>query len=291
MKKTKITLGKTLRIHKRCLALIRQAEPKLIPCMFCSSLVRAVLPYVIIFLSARILTELSGLRRPEELWKWVWLTIGCTAGGTVLKGGLEHLEQVYRERYEVQINTLFPKKFLTMDYADMDKAETHDLYSQIMQNENWFGWGVGILVTNLQKATEGFFGILSAAVLTYRFFIQKIPGSTMSFLNHPWLMAGIFILLVLGTCLGPVCENQSQKYWAKSDEECRMGNRIYNHFGFLHMDQKRAMDMRIYHQSELADRYLAENKAFSNQGKLGRYAKGPMGLWNALGKSIDVVMI
>ena len=38
-------------------------------------------------------------------------------------------------------DSLYTEKFLRMDYADCDRQETRDLFSQIRQNADWSGWG------------------------------------------------------------------------------------------------------------------------------------------------------
>ena len=107
-----------------------------------SSITEAITPYVTIFFSARIINELAGNRRPEELTKWVILTLSCTAICALLQGIFSrwaNYEKASASRLDSQI---YMKKMLALDYADIDRQAVFDLYSQIRQNDQWTGWGI-----------------------------------------------------------------------------------------------------------------------------------------------------
>ena len=57
------------------------------------------------------------------------------------------------------------------------------------------------------------------------------------------------------------------------------------------MDRKRAADLRIYEQQEnVCNEYLSHNNSFSADSSLAHWAKGPMGLWMALSRSISAAL-
>ena len=60
-----------LAVHKRGLRELHKVSPKLFPVMTLSAVVSAVIPYVTVYFSAKILTELALLRRTDVLWQWV----------------------------------------------------------------------------------------------------------------------------------------------------------------------------------------------------------------------------
>ncbi|MBQ8359686.1 MAG: hypothetical protein IJX37_07250, partial [Oscillospiraceae bacterium] len=60
---------------------LHRVSPSLFPVITFSAIVSALIPYVTVFFSAQILTELTLLRRAAVLWKWV-------AGGVAATGGL-----------------------------------------------------------------------------------------------------------------------------------------------------------------------------------------------------------
>ena len=82
---------------------------------------------------------------------------------------------------------LYTEKFLRMDYADCDRQETRDLFSQIRQNADWSGWGFAHLKLYYTQAVQGITGILGAAALTVSLFTRQVPTSAgkLTALNHP----------------------------------------------------------------------------------------------------------
>lgn len=69
----------------RAIRMLHGVTPQFFPIVTLNAIVKAVLPYATVFLSARILTELATLRRPNVLWKWVIVSILATALLSVLR--------------------------------------------------------------------------------------------------------------------------------------------------------------------------------------------------------------
>ena len=62
-----ISFRETLLLHARGIKELGKILPQLLPSLGCQAAAAALTPYVLIFFSARILTELSVARRPEEI--------------------------------------------------------------------------------------------------------------------------------------------------------------------------------------------------------------------------------
>lgn len=90
---------------------------------------------------------------------------------------LERWKNVRGELLDRQKEVLYTEKFLRMDYADCDRQETRDLFSQIRQNADWSGWGFAHLKLYYTQAVQGITGILGAAALTVSLFTRQVPTS------------------------------------------------------------------------------------------------------------------
>lgn len=134
----------------------------------------------------RLVDELSTLRRPEILAKWVLWIVAVSAAAELLKAVLERWKNVRSELLDRQKEVLYTEKFLRMDYADCDRQETRDLFSQIRQNADWSGWGFAHLKLYYTQAVQGITGILGAAALTVSLFTRQVPTSAgkLTALNH-----------------------------------------------------------------------------------------------------------
>lgn len=272
-KPDQISISETFAIHIRAMKDMRCAAPGCFLSFVLCAIVKALSPYATIWLSARLINELASLRRPEILGKWVLLIVTVTAATGLLKAVLERWQNIKDELFYKQYHALYAEKFLSMDYADCDKQETRDLFTQIQQSTNWGGWGFTYLKMYISDGVEGITGIVGAIALTVSLFTLKVPESagTLAVLNNPMFIVGILLLILGFTFLSPVLSNKANSIWADLAEESRFGNRLFSHFGFVETGNKeKDMDCRMYRQIELAEHYSTSVNIF---GVGSRYAK------------------
>ena len=280
-KKEKIDFKEAFSLHIRSYKDINQYCPGLLLSYVLYSVVSAVTPYVTVYLSAQIINELAGARRTENLWFWVWVTIGAEAILALLKAILLRWKNTkLRERK----NKIYVDKILAMDYADVDKQENRDLLAQIQQNEMWNGWGYYEAMWILQHTVNAVSGILGAITLTVSLFTIPVPekAGMLTVLNHPGFLVGLVIMMAIVTVIGPVCSSITNEATAKLAEKARLGNRIFGAFGFMCWEQNKAMDLRMYKQHEIAEHYMKQSKSFGTGSAYAKLFSGKIGVMNAL---------
>lgn len=291
VKSEKATLRETCRLHLRALGDMRRWCPGLFAAIALHSLVSALSPYVTVYLSARILNELAGQRRPEVLRTLVLTTLLSAAALTLLTGILLRWKNTVEEKYRIRKSGIFTNKMMSMDFADVDKTETTDLLSQIRQNENWNGWGLWRLIPRFTELTGSVFSILGAVALTVSLFTLPVrTDGPLKVLNHPAFAAALVLILLAAAGIGSLCKNRAAFYWADSAEEARLGNRLFGAFGFLSMEANRAADFRMYNQQVICRHYMTQDTTFGKNGTIAKKARGPMGAFSALGSGISAVL-
>ena len=263
MKKTdQATIRDTIAIHLRAVGDVNRVAPGFLFVSVICSAVEALSPYATIWLSAQLINELASARRPDVLGKWVILIIAVTAAVSLLNAVLDRWKDVKDALFYKQYNILFADKFLRMDFADSDKQETRDLFTQIQQSANWGGWGFNYINMYVCWGVEAIFGILGAAALTVSLFTQNVPetAGALTVLNHPLFLVGILAVLLAVAMIGPALSSKASSVWAGLAEESRLGNRLFSHFGFyITADKEKAMDLRMYRQIDLAEHYSSVN--------------------------------
>ena len=106
------------------------------------SVFTALSPYVTIWLSARIIDELAGQRRPEVLLTLVLAELFSAAVLAFISGVLKRWKNIEGDCSYRKNDRIYMDKMFDMDFADMDSQRTFDLFSRIRQNQNWTGWGL-----------------------------------------------------------------------------------------------------------------------------------------------------
>ena len=288
-----ISLPETFAIHRRAAHDMRLVAPGCFaPFILCAA-AKAASPYAVIWLSARLIDELSTLRRPETLGRWVLWIVTVSAAAELLKAVLERWKNVQSELFNRQEEVLYTEKFLQMDYSDCDSQKTRDLFSQIQQNTNWSGWGFSHLKMYCTQTVQGITGILGAAVLTVSLFTQKVPSSAgrLTILNHPLFLAGLLLLIVAFTCLGPVLVGRANSVWNTLAEKVRFGNRLFSYFAFLQPGKKEEdMDRRMYRQSELAEHYVSTVNIFGVGSPVAKASQTIVGPSKALAAALSALL-
>lgn len=266
--------------------------PEAFVSLLLSSVVKAVTPYVTIFLSARIIDELSGARRPDQLLRWVVLTLACMAACALLQGVFTRWSNYAKGCAGQLDDQLYMDKMVALDYADVDRQAVFDLYAQIRQNENWSGWGLPKAISFFEFFVTAVVQILGGVGLSVSLFLSPVPaGSGLAFLNHPLSAAAILGLMLLAAVVSPLCANRANRYWTDHAATVRLANRILSFYPMVGMDRNRAADVRIYKQHEnVCEPYLDQNDNFAPDSCISRIARGPMGLLNALSQCVTVVL-
>ncbi len=291
-KKTdRLSVRETLRLHWRAAREIEKYCPGVAPSGILYGMVKAISPYATIWFSAQFLNELAGPRRTDMLLQWMLLTIGVTA----LMQLLTHLTGCWKQsmalKFGIRWYNIFTDKFFSMDFADMDKQETMDLYAQVYQSTNWAGWGFPYLPVYYERVVEGLTGALSAIVLMVGLFTSKVPGSAgaLALLNEPVFLLAVFALLALITVLGTWAAAYGNSLWAGDSEAARFGNRLFMHFICVGYDVTSHADFRMNAQVNLADFYGKTACTFGFHGEHGKLTRGPISLSSAAAEAITAL--
>ena len=280
------------KLNLRAWGIWQKLCPQVFVSILLSSVVKAVTPYVTIFLSARIIDELSGARRPDQLLRWVVLTLACTAACALLQGVLTRWSNYAKGCAGQLDDQLYMDKMVALDYADVDRQAVFDLYAQIRQNENWAGWGIRKTISYFESFVTAVVQVLGGVGLSVSLFLSPIPaGSGLAFLNHPLSAAAILGLMLLAAVVSPLCANRASRYWTDYAATVRQTNRILGFYPVLGMHRSRAADVRIYKQYEnVCGPYLDQSNDFAPGSYISRLARGPMGLLNALSQCVSVAL-
>ena len=289
--KEKTTLRRAAAVHLRAIRQLHRVTPQHFPVLTLYCLFGAITPYVTVFFSARVLTELATLRRAEILWRWVLAGVLCTGFAAVAKAALHRRCNTLLNDLYGRKEMLFVHKIFRLDYSELDKQENHDLREQIKQNEQWSGWGLMRVHEIYSGAVTGLLGLFSGAALTVSLFTAPVPNSAgwLVVLNDPIfalvLAAGILIISILAGRLSA----RAMQCWGDFSEEATFGNRRFAHFGFLGRDKQRAIDIRMNDQQRLVRAYWSGGSVFGVHGVFAKAPRGKMGVYASLGVCITTL--
>ena len=291
--KKKMNFSRIVSAHLRGMKELHKVSHQLFPTLILCSVLKGIIPYVTVFFSAQILTELSEACRADILWKWVVASVAVVGVLSALKSITQHRYGALFADVWGRKEILFCRKSFSMDYADIDNQTIRDKRTQLFQNDNWAGWGFGQIMQITEDVVETIVGIAGGITLTVSLFTAVVPanGGNLIVLNNP-----IFVLLIaamlLSICFisGKLSEKVVVLYSSASDK-ARFGNRVFSAFGFIGMNKSRAVDIRMYEQETIVAHYWKENNnVFGADGYMGDMAKGKMGILGGFSASIATLI-
>lgn len=288
-----ITLKEAFSLNCRAFFLLRERCPGLWLSTLLSSVMLSVTPYIGIWISARLLNELAGARDPKTLRNLALAALLSTALLTLINSILSRYKNYCGAPFWNQVQKTYRDKMLDLDFQSMDDQNTHELFSRIMQQHQWNGWGLTKMPGHLENLIHCLTGITGAAALTVSLFTLPVPSSAgaLTLLNHPLTVSGTALLLTAVTVLAPLCHAKADGAIAAQSSLHMTGNRIFSYYGHVAVSERtRAMDIRMYNQQEIFRHRLRQGVKFGVPGgDLARAAAGRIGLLHALGSALSML--
>ncbi len=271
-------------LYKRAISLWRQRARGLFLFTGLHAVVKAANPYCALYFTARLLNEIAGLRRKEELFKWVIVILTVTVLLSLLQAVLFRAKMAYESVQWNYTVVIYAAKILNLDFCTLDDPRTYELLSQIRQAEDWAGHGLPRVYWHFGWILEELFKILGAVALSVSLFTMKVPESAgkLIVLNSP-VCIFILILCMLGIGLGnSALDKKVFSYVNQIAEEEKFGNRFLWWILDFGSNQKRAMDIRLYEQEKAGIACFQSYHAFDTMSPQAAVFKGLGGLLRAL---------
>ena len=141
--KKKVSSREAWRLHRRAAKLFYAERPALRAANWLFAAFKSLSPYVLIWLSAQIIGELTGARDVHRLTVLAVAAVAAASLLPLITAAFERWQTVLFDNYFYINQKIYAKKMLDMDFPRLDDPKTHDDLSQILQNENWSGYGLG----------------------------------------------------------------------------------------------------------------------------------------------------
>lgn len=287
----KINFLNSLNINIRVWSLVNRYNPYHFIVVTFYTIVNVAYPYINIYFSAKLITELSNGRNYERIKRLIVIILIVEVLLALLKGvllRLKNYENRITNKYKIKI---FNDKFLSMDYSDVDSQKNYELYTKSLQNEMFSGLGFNKAISLFEDFLNSFFVILGGVSLSYKLFLEKIPSNSPGeYLNNPLTGVVVFILLVVISYLSSHFLNKAETYWSSDADSGRLENRIFSFYGFAITERQRALDMRIYNQYDIC-KYFSSKNSYMKVSKVAKYAKKEMALYYIFSSTVSIMLM
>lgn len=251
-----MTLKENFKITARGFSYLFRLEKTYTVMMIISTALKSLMPYIPIFMSARIIDGLIEGRSIHYLTLDVILTVGLTFAlglAQSLTGRIKdyHLQMLYRNEAAA-----FADKTMEMDYIRVESVDTNLLRERI-KIESQTGYNLFYLYSSIEDAVANTVQIISSSAMSAALLMAE---------GVAWAGKILLVLmLALVAAINYYTIVQSQKIEHRLFGDCvqlnSIGNYLFEHFE----DYRSGMEIRLYKMEELVSAQVRKYKQDTNQ--------------------------
>lgn len=284
----KMKYHKALKLNLRAYKILWEKNSKLIISTVLVQITNSTIPYVGIYITARLINEIADNRNHETLIKLVLISMVSVAVTTLFSAVITRWSNYHSARMGYDCEKIYTDKLLSVDFSSIDDPYIHNLRSQIMNSNSIGGWGLSRVLGSINSIIASIASIIGAVILTTPLFIEKVPDDSgyLTIINNPMFITLLISIMIVITFIAPMCTSKAGSYWVKwAEDEGDKGNRFFEFFGFAGYNRSNALDIRMYRQDIIYDQTFINDEEFKNS-KISRNQRGPIGGFNALATAV-----
>ena len=116
---------------------INSIQPHLIFLLFSSAVIDAVLPFVGVFFTSKIITGIYNGEEAPYLVELAVTGVGIVLAGQILSGVIQYAREVKLSCFNELYNMKMGMKTMSLKYEDVESAEIHRKYQAIKEYQNF----------------------------------------------------------------------------------------------------------------------------------------------------------
>jgi ATP-binding cassette subfamily B protein len=223
------------------------------------SIATSLLPFINIWFSALILSELVGGQGRERL---IFLAALVVALNLILQCTSHLLKswKNYCEHLQPDLtHNMYTNKIFSMDYADAQNADIRKEFSELLSHQRSWGFGFRRLLYFYDEIIRGAVQLIVSAGLAFSLFTLRVPeGSSYAFLDSAWMYGLVGLVLCCLIFLAPYINTVGGKVWMNLADDNMQVNRMFDyHYARMLSPGEKAKDIRIYKQQKRIMRDVA----------------------------------
>ncbi len=252
---------KKLQTIFRGIRLIESLSPHFMLCCIGQAVLKALSPFINIYLSAVMINSLLGGQSMEHMLALVLLMVALNLACQGLGVLMDRLVSVRQNVLSTQYHWALNKKMMEFSYADVESHAVQALREKIRQMEQVNNMGLWNLVFPVRTVIQSVFSILFAFSIFFSVFFQKGGGSSGSVLTDffcsPWASAMLAVLILGNILVSLWTVSQSTKKVYDAYAGLVPLNQVYTYYLENYIDTYHSgKDIRLYHQGDLIRREM-----------------------------------
>ncbi len=251
---------------------MHRLEKRLIPTILAVATVTAVMPFVNIWFTSKIIDLLGFGTETSELVLYIGLAIGINFVLFFLNNYLTDVRIMFRSlMYNKELQNIALKLY-TIEYQKLEDGGFKELVHKHSEAQDRVISSFSQLNWLLREFLSGFITIAISVVLIVPLLKIGFKTTGNSYFEKPiLLLITIFFAIVVMIAIILVVALRMSKAWFKASDEYSRLDRIFYYFLNMFSDYKTGKEIRIYKEQELIEN-TATNKILTDGEKVLRKA-------------------
>lgn len=249
-----MTVRRRFAVTARGFRLLKIYCPGLVQGKAVYELINSLQPFVTVWLSARIINELSARQRIRNITIYVLSVILINFICSVVKNSINRVCREKESQMWKWFGKIFSDKQMSLDFEDLENAKIQHQKQEAEENLYMFGNGLAQLVWGTSGMVKACVNILVSLAMAGSLFLSRSGNSVID--NPVWIIVVLLCVFLggLSNSKATVKENQVFLKWC---QDSVWFNRTFQFFGReLYMNPEKAKDIRMYEQNFIAEKAL-----------------------------------
>lgn len=217
-------------------------------------LINSLQPFVTVWLSARIINELSAQQGIQKIAIYVISIILINFICSVVKNSIQRVCNEKETQMWKWFGKIFSDKQMSLDFEDLENAKIQHQKQEAEENLYMFGNGLAQLVWGTSGLVRASINILASLAMTGALFFSK---SGNPIIDHPIWIVVVLLCITAGGLSNSKATKKENQVFLKWCQDTVWFNRTFMFFGReLYMNPEKAKDVRIYEQNFIAEKAL-----------------------------------
>ena len=232
-----MTLREHISIARRSWRLLYSMSRRFFAAILAYSVVTALLPYIPVWFSARLIDALAAGAGVQVLIRYAALTVGLTALGTLLSAVLNAQKEIGFQEANCSYEWMHAEKAMALAYASIEDREVSLLRERI-QTETRMGWNVFYLDSCIEQFVRFGVQIFASIALTASFFTLHAiaPAAKLAFVG------GILVSIVVAVLTSAKSSAISMEFF----KSCVTENITLDKYSTYIRNYSSGKDIRLY---------------------------------------------
>lgn len=238
---------KAWKLTKRGFGIIRRLCPPFMPLSAANSLINALQPLFILYMSARILDELQNVRNIKTVATYVILATVITFLLSVLRSIFSRKLKIIESTFYQKLYFFHGERYMELDFEHVEKSKTNEMLADIEAKINGNAIGIPRLYWEFPDLLQNSLGFAVSCLLLLGMFSTTAQYAK-NFFTSPYALAMLWAMVALAIVLTLAMGVKEQAELKKVFEANPKANSFFHYYANYVKAGQAGKDIRIYDQ-------------------------------------------